>query len=249
MAKEKLYDLLKIGLTEGEARVYIALMGLGSTTVGPIVKKSGVAYSNIYDVLQRLMEKGIVSYIVKNKTKYFQAASPSNLYTYLEKKEKELTKQREELKEILPQLAKLQQIVPQQEAEVFLGMKGLRTAYEKVLSGLGKDDEDLFFYIHEEEYAEESDRFYFSMQSIFKAVPHSRGISNQEYRSSPFIKQASYINMRYVDFPIPGNMDICNDRLLLVSWEEPIIAVLIHSKSIAEHFRRYFNAVWQVAKE
>lgn len=248
MVKEKLYDLLKLGLTEGEARVYIALMSLGSSTVGPIVKKSGVAYSNIYDVLQRLMEKGIVSYIVKNKTKYFQAASPSNLYLYLEKKEKELQTQKEELKQMLPQLTKLQQVMPQQEAEIFLGKKGMKTAYEKLLADVTKDDEDLFFYVYEEKYAKESDLFYFSIQHLLKGIPE-RGISNIAYRKSPFIKQAQYISMRYVDFPVPGNIDICRDRLLLVSWEEPIIAMLIHSRSIAENFRRYFNAVWKVARE
>jgi len=83
MDNEKILDLLKLGLTEGEAKVYIALSGLGSSTVGAIVKKSGVAYSNIYDILNRLIEKGIVSYIIKSKTKYFQAASPSNLIDYL----------------------------------------------------------------------------------------------------------------------------------------------------------------------
>ena len=76
---EEYYDLLKIGLTEGETKVYLALSKLGSSTVGPIVKESKVAYSNIYDILNRLIEKGIVSFIIKQKTKYFQAASPSNL--------------------------------------------------------------------------------------------------------------------------------------------------------------------------
>ena len=72
MVNKEIFDLLKIGLTEGESKVYLALTELGSSTVGPIVKKSGVAYSNIYDILHRLIEKGIVSFIIKNKTRYFQ---------------------------------------------------------------------------------------------------------------------------------------------------------------------------------
>jgi sugar-specific transcriptional regulator TrmB len=66
-------ELTKLGLTEGEAKVYLALLKLGSSTVGPIVKKSKVAYSNIYEVLERLISKGLVSFIKKEKTKYFQA--------------------------------------------------------------------------------------------------------------------------------------------------------------------------------
>ena len=72
-------ELQKIGLTDGEAKVYLALTEIGSSTVGPIVKKANVAYSNVYDILNRLIEKGIVSFILRNKTKYFQAASPRNL--------------------------------------------------------------------------------------------------------------------------------------------------------------------------
>ena len=47
MTKREYYELLKVGLTDGEAKAYLALSELGSTTVGPIVKKSGVSYSNI----------------------------------------------------------------------------------------------------------------------------------------------------------------------------------------------------------
>lgn len=248
MVIENLQDLLKIGLTDGEAKVYLALLELGSSTAGPIVKKSGVAYSNIYDVLQRLMEKGMASYIVKNKTRYYQAASPSNIYLYLEKKEKELLAQKEALQVLLPKLQKLQEIKPQQEAEIFLGKKGLRTAYEKLFAEARKKDEELFFYIQEPAYAQETDLFYFSIQDILKRVP-ARGISNKEYKKSAFIQQAKYIQMRYVAFPIPGNMEVCNDKLLLVSWEKPTIGILIHSSPIAANFRRYFNAVWKVAKE
>ena len=83
-------SLEQVGLTSGESRVYLALMEIGSSTVGPIAKKSKVAYSKIYDVLERLVEKGLVSYTVKEKTKYFQAVEPARLFDYLEKKEGEI---------------------------------------------------------------------------------------------------------------------------------------------------------------
>ena len=248
MARKELYDLLKIGLTEGEAKVYLALTELGSSTVGPIVKKARVAYSNVYDILNRLIEKGIVSYIINNKTKYFQAASPSNLVDYLEKKEKEIEFQKAALKQVLPELTQLQKIVPQQDAEIFLGKKGLKTAYEKFTSEMDNKEPYCFFYIHEKEYAKEADLFYFGIQHMLKRR-NIRGISNENGRNSEFTKQAKYMQMRFVNFPIPGNIEVCKDRLLLVSWKQPIIGVLIHSESIAENFKSYFETVWNVAKE
>ncbi len=248
MAESEIHELLKIGLTEGEAKVYLALLELGSSTVGPVVKKANVAYSNIYEILQRLLEKGLVSYIIKSKTKYFQAAQPSQLSVYLDKQEKGIQEQRHALRTMLPVFQQMQGIAVQQEAEIFVGMKGLRTAYERLILGISRKDEQLFFYIHEKEYAVESDRFYISIQDILKRVKKMRGLCNEAYRTSSFYKVATFIDTRFVKFPIPGNIEICKDRLLLVSWEKPVIAVLIHSQSIADNFRNYFNAVWDVAK-
>ena len=248
MASKETFDLLRIGLTEGEAKVYLALSELGSSTVGPIVKKSRVAYSNIYDILNRLTEKGIVSFIIKQKTKYFQAAPPSNLIEYLNNKEKEILLQKQSLKKALPDLEKLQESKIKQEAEVFLGKKGLRSAYEKLYKNLKKSEEALFFYIHESEYAETSNLFYNSITDIVKQTKN-RGIANKEYKKSWFAKKAFHLNMRFIDIPLPGNIDIINDKVLFVSWSGGITSVLIHSKEIANNLRNYFNEVWKLTKK
>lgn len=243
MVNHELFNLLKIGLTEGEAKVYLALSELGSSTVGPIVKKSKVAYSNIYDILNRLIEKGIVSFIVKNKTKYFQAASPSNLIQYLDKKEEEIIHEREALKKILPDLERLQEAKLKQEAEVFIGKKGLRTAYEKLFKNVSKKDEILFFYIHDEKYAEESDLFYNSIVDLVREIKN-RGMCNMEYKKSWFSKKSKHLTMKFSNLPLPGNIDIINDKILLVSWDKTIFSVLIHSRSLANNLRNYFNEMW-----
>ncbi len=248
--QKEIYDLLKIGLTEGEAKVYIALVELGSSTVGPVVKKAGVAYSNVYDILNRLIEKGIVTFIIKEKTKYFQASSAINLVEFLDRKETEIQKQKRELKKILPDIEKLQENKPEQEAEVFIGKNGLRTVYEKLLPGLDKKEEVLYFYIHEKEYAEEADLFYLGIKDLLKKV-NMRGISNKEGRKSKFFEYFvnKSLKKKFVDFPIPGNIEIYNDKLLIISWKKPIIAVLIKSKSITDNFREYFEGVWKIAKK
>ncbi len=248
MANNEMFNLLKIGLTEGEAKVYLALSELGSSTVGPIVKKSKVAYSNIYDILNRLIEKGIVSFIIKNKTKYFQAASPSNLIQYLDKKQEEIIQEKEALEKILPELEKLQEAKSKQEAEVFVGKKGLRTAYEKLVHNISKDDEVLFFYIHNERYADESNLFYNSIIELNKKAKN-RGICNKEYKTSWFAKKPNYLTMKFTDSPLPGNIDIVRDKVLFTCWGESIFSVLIHSKSLAESLRNYFNEMWKIAKK
>ncbi len=243
MVNNEMFNLLKIGLTEGEAKVYLALSELGSSTVGPIVKKSRVAYSNIYDILNRLIDKGIVSFIIKNKTKHFQAASPANLVDFLDKKEKQISEQKQSLQKIIPNLEKLQELKTKQEAEIFLGKKGLRTAYEKLLKNTTKDNKLLFFYIHEEKYGEESNLFYNSITELSQKAK-SRGICNKDYKKSWFAKKAKFLTMKFTDIPMPGNIDIVKDKVLIVSWRDTIFSILIHSQSFADSLRDYFEHMW-----
>jgi len=49
--------LRKIGLSEGEIKVYNALLEIGVTSINNIHKKVGVDRRNIYDILNKLIEK------------------------------------------------------------------------------------------------------------------------------------------------------------------------------------------------
>jgi sugar-specific transcriptional regulator TrmB len=63
--KMELQDLKKIGLTHGEIKIYEALLDLGECTRTILAKKSGISPSKIYDVANRLIEKGIISSVKK----------------------------------------------------------------------------------------------------------------------------------------------------------------------------------------
>lgn len=246
MASPLAYELLRIGLTQGEAKVYIALSELGSSTVGPIVKKAGIASSNVYDILNRLLEKGIVSYILQHKIKYFQAARPQTLFDFLKKKEDDIQEQKGELAKVIKDIEQLQQLTTPQKAEIFFGARGLKAAYEKLLVKKNTGSENVFFYIHKKEYAQKADLFYFSILSMYEKIT-KRGVVNEFARTSPWFQHVKKIKFRYAHFPIPSNIDICNDAVLLVSWGKEITAVLIQSADIAHNLRRYFNEVWKVA--
>ena len=80
--------LNKAGLTEGEGKVYMALLETGQSSITEIVKKSGISTSKSYDVLNRLEEKGLVSHVIIRGVKYFKAANPERLKEILEEKYK-----------------------------------------------------------------------------------------------------------------------------------------------------------------
>ena len=82
-------SLEQIGLTKTEAKVYLELFKLGSTKSGPLVRKTELHRATVYDVLKRLLEKGLASYIIREKTKYFETSSPEHLLDVLEEEKKE----------------------------------------------------------------------------------------------------------------------------------------------------------------
>src|SRR3989338_702563 len=137
------YSLLRdIGLTESETKVYLALLYLGSTTSGPLTEKSGVARSKIYEVLERLITKGLVSYIVKQKTKYYQAEDPIKFQDYIDQKEKTLEQQRKAMNELIPQLQLQKQSAKKSsEAQIYEGFKGIITVAEHTYLKLKKGEE------------------------------------------------------------------------------------------------------------
>jgi sugar-specific transcriptional regulator TrmB len=246
--KEKLKQM---GLTEGESKTYLSLLKIGSSTVGPIVKDSRISYSKIYDVLNRLLDKGIISYTIREKTKYFQAANPNRLLDYLEKQQNQIKSNKKILKEIIPDLQKIKNKKVLQESEIFTGLNGIKAAYEILTEDYFKEDPFLYFYVHDEKYADAAELIYDQIFHYFKKINLKlKGISSFEFRNSKYYKKhPTFIDLRFVDFPIPGTIDIYQDKILQVSLGETPTAILIRSKEIADNYRKYFNDVWKVARK
>ena len=75
--------LEEIGLTNGEIKVYLALLKLAETTTGKIIEEAQISSGKIYEILDKLIKKGLVSYITKDKTKYFTTSSPNRILDYM----------------------------------------------------------------------------------------------------------------------------------------------------------------------
>lgn len=68
--------LQNIGLTEKEAKVYLACLELGPQPVSEIAKKARINRVTAYDILEKLLKKGLVNFVTKEKIKFFNATDP-----------------------------------------------------------------------------------------------------------------------------------------------------------------------------
>lgn len=234
-------ELKSAGLTDAESRVYLALIALGSTTAGPIVKKAQMHRATVYDALKRLSGKGLASSVLQGKTRLFQAAQPSELVNW--QKEKLQT-----LQEIIPALTKQHTDgVQKQEVRVYQGKKGIRCAMDNILDELNPHGEYLDFGV--------SGKFKKVMGpywNLWQKIKKERRIK------SKCIFSAKLKNRKLIDdyhgeyrfhpteYESPTDTMIYNDSIAMFIWTgSPPIAIVIKNKENAEGYRRQFQMMWK----
>jgi HTH-type transcriptional regulator, sugar sensing transcriptional regulator len=246
MADINISILEDIGLTKAQIKVYLALLETGETTSGPIIKKSELQNSVVYNALNHLIEEGLVSFIFRGKTKYFQAADPKNLVTYIETKKKRLL-------DILPQLTKKKEKRPN-EATVFVGWKGIYAAFNSILEELPAGSEYIGFAAGADEQFSEETKTFFGIYNRKRSEMkyHIKLIANESARKTirkyKYEKGQRKPQYRFVKGIAFNGIIIFGDKVLQVAFEDEPVAVIISSKAMADSFRQVFNSYWKTAK-
>ena len=127
-------DLEKIGLTKNEAKVYYALIELGLTSISELIKRTKLHKQIVYDNTERLIEKGLVSFVIKAKRRYFNAVSPEKLIDFFEEQKNEINQKEEMIQTMLPSLLALKDKAKEKQlATIYQGKKGIKSILEQIL--------------------------------------------------------------------------------------------------------------------
>jgi len=242
--------LLQAGLTKGEVKVYLALLEIGESKTGQIIKKSKISSSKVYDILNKLIEKGLVSSVTKENIKYFVAANPKRILEYIKEKEKDLQEKRQELEKIIPHLEMRRKIADNaQYATVFEGIKGVKTAFTQMLNEFKKGEQI-------EVLGARGGTPLEAYQPFFKLWHDSRAkkgikakmIFNQEAKDT-YAREREATPLTEVKYlpkyaASPGTINIYKDQILISLLTEKPLIVKIQNKAIANSFREYFDLLW-----
>ena len=102
MREDDISDVLEsIGLNKNEVIVYLDLIRVGKSSVIDIAKRTKIHRSNTYDILEKLLKKGIVDQSIDNEKKFFYPIDPKDFLDYHKQKEIELLR-------IIPEIEKIQ---------------------------------------------------------------------------------------------------------------------------------------------
>ncbi|MBS3061964.1 MAG: helix-turn-helix domain-containing protein [Candidatus Diapherotrites archaeon] len=242
----------ELGLSNGETRVYFSLVRLGESGVGRIAKESGVSKSKIYDILNRLIDKGLAGYIIKNRVKQFLANDTHTLVEYVQKKEQKLAVMKKKILTLLPSLEQQRKSFSFGSfAEVTEGFHGLRSVREELLKGLKSGDSLLVF--GAPRIANEKWESWFLN---FHRRRESRGIRmkilyNSNVRDFGQVrKKFKLTKVRYLpnELVSPNWVDIYNECVLFCFVLKTPLALLVRDKSLADSFKVYFNIMWEASK-
>lgn len=230
--------LQEFGFTPAEAKVYFILLKLGSVKVGRIIEKTGLQSSTTHNTLHSLIEKGFVTYVLKGKIKIYQAVEPKLILEGYKEKEKKF-------QEVLPKLESIHKFTEEKQiAEIYEGTKGVITMLNELIEEAKPNDTYYFFAVDVSGLNKEIQNFFERYDIKRKAKKLIvKGLARKELK--PLFEKRKYLNVRYVDFPIPSNISICNDKMVLISWGEKPNGILIKSKQIIEGEKRFFEELWK----
>ena len=93
-------NLIQFGLSEKEAKVYLACLELDDSVASEIAIKSNLPRTLVYDILERLIDLGLISYSIRDNKKFFRASDPEELLRILHEKEEAVSKALPELKRL-----------------------------------------------------------------------------------------------------------------------------------------------------
>ena len=244
--------LHEIGLTESEIRVYFALLELEMSTVGPIIGRAKVPDSKIYAILEKLKGKGLVSFVIKNNVRHFQASDPGNLIRILNDKERAIETQKRELKEtIIPQIMQRRKLTEdKQEATVYEGREGLKSAFNLILEALSRGEEYQAFVLGEPLKENLVIQFFknYHKKRVEKGII-VRLLSNTGLKDT-IKKYHIYKGMkvRFTGQKLPVGIFIFKNHVITVVWEGKPTAFVIKSKRNYEYYKGFFEDTWKTAK-
>jgi len=235
--------LTQLNFSKNEARIYEALLSEGEMSVSKIAVRSGVNRRNVYDSLNRLIEKGVVFEILQSDENRYQAVDPKKLMELIKEKETALEK-------IMPELEAKYRVTNKTDAMyIYRGLEGWKNYMREILrvgggvytlgaKGAWGDKRIASFY---DQFEKEAKRKKITFYAIFdhearKAVP-----SVLEMSENRFFDAAQ---------STPSAIEILQDRIIIFSniedgvIDEAATYTVIVNQNVADSFRTWFKIIW-----
>lgn len=245
-------ELIKLGLSEKEASVYMAAIQLGPSPVQKISQKAKVNRATTYVIIDSLMQMGLMSTYDEGKKTFYVAEKPNHLVEFFSNKEQELHEKVDRLKDILPQLQMLyNDYSDKPKVKYYEGIEGLKTVQSDFAENLEKEDVMYIFLPYDE----------FESSVLKKRLEHirkkrvrkkikvrviytSRFGRQKEYERQGKEKLQEHVFVEHEDYPFQGGMNIYGNKIFMIDYLGRLGGVVIENKTLAHLLKSMFNMIW-----
>jgi sugar-specific transcriptional regulator TrmB len=244
-------QLKAAGLSDNEAKVYLAMLELGPAPVQEIAIKAGVNRPTAYVQIEALKKKHLASTQTRGKKTFFIAESPENLESLLNKEGVELEARRAEVLRVMPELEAAFVMTDEKPVvRYFEGKEGLAKVRQEVLRG-----------------KEKLSRSISHLEDVVAASPdaltgHSpervkRGIRSKFIYTSDkgpivptdkkMLRESKFVSPKKL--PITFDFTVFDDKVKFEILHGKLGGIIIQNKEIAQSFKNLFDFVWNSIEE
>ena len=242
-----LEKLSELGLSDGQVHVYAAVLELGVSTLNKIQEKTGIERRNIYDILNKLIKRGLISYIEEKGKRTYHCTHPNKLVEEINKKEAALKALENQIPQIKDMFAATKS---ETKAEVYRGNESIKALLNEMLnfkesfwiggnSGVEQTNLKPWFFHWMNKRAQKK----IMMYDLADYGTFLRGLEPN--------KTQMHKKMLYKLCWLPKNLSspmviaIFGDKVAQILWSKQSFAFVIESKEIKESFMKYFYYFWK----
>ena len=245
----ELLELKELGLTSGQIKVYTAILELGTARIQKIQEKTALERRGIYDILNKLIEKGFVSYTEEKSFRKYQCTNPKSLQESIKQKQEVLN----QLQQKIPKITDLFNFTkPEIRAEVYRGNDTLKALLNEAL------DYDATYWIGGNsgvETCSEEMRLWFKRWTKQRVERKKlmydlvdKGTHLEDFKPNDIKKHKAHL-YKYCSLPknlnSPMVMIMFGTKVAQILWSKQPFAFVLDSKELNESFMKYFNYFWK----
>jgi HTH-type transcriptional regulator, sugar sensing transcriptional regulator len=233
----------KVGLNKNEIKIYLDLLKFKNSSALDISKRTGIHRSNTYDAIRKLINIGFIKEVVEERKRSFSSIDPEKIKHYIKQQESEVDA-------VLPYLKGISS--EKKDIESVSMIKGV-FAVREALSDLLKLNKTINVYGASnasvnalgEGFLNEFHTERIKKKILMRHIYDESSVDRVRHLNKLNLTEAKYFPKKY--FTIAAT-NICDDITLIIVFSNPLSAILIKNKEIAEAYNKYFELLWKQAK-
>ncbi len=238
----------KIGFSPGEGKVYESILRSEIPTLQTIHENTGIERRNVYDIINKLISKGLVSYTIENKKKIYRITHPNKILNYLTDQQTEIEETKKEVQNELPKLLNIYEGNKEEiKVQIYRGKEGMKAMYEEMLNY-----KDNYFIGANWGVKRYLGNFWdkWNARRIEKKVTWHDILLSEPLDKS--LTPNSKTKLKYYEYKLlppefnsPHFIVVFGNKVANCIWSDNPFAFVMESEGVAKNYMDYFNFLWK----